>query len=390
MRRGIKVRLVAFVVLSAVGMVYVGASYLGIVDQVLGRGYTVHVLLPQSGGLFEGSEVTYRGVKIGKVSDMDVERDGLKVDVALQEDAEVPASAPVFVYNLSAVGEQYLSFEPSSKGGPLLEDGDTVRGTLDSLPVSEEVLMANLSTFVSSINGEELNTVVDELGDMFRDNATPLRSMVDDAQAFIEEARANEQATIDLLRNAKPVLETQVDNAANIRAFSADLAALTGMLASSDANIRKVLKDAGPAADELMSLVKDLRKSLPPLLKPLINVTELLDARLPALEQLLVTFPRLVAAGPSALTPGEQKFGRVHLNLNQTPAPCTNGFLPPGQWRPTMVTEAATSPPLSSKHSFEPYFAAKCNSGPPINIRGMKYAPEPNHDWEQDFYGSGE
>ncbi len=390
MRRGIKVRLLAFIALSAVGMVYVGASYLGIVDTVLGRGYMVHVMLPQSGGLFEGSEVTYRGVKIGKVADMEVERDGLKVDVALKDDARVPASAPVFVYNLSAVGEQYLSFERATKGGRMLKDGDVVRGTEESLPVSEEVLMADLSTFVSSINSDELNLVVDELGTMFRDNATPLRSMIDDAQAFIDEARANEAATVDLLRNAQPVLQTQVDNAASIRAFSEDLAALTGTLASSDADIRKVLKDAGPAADELMLLVKDLRKSLPKLLDPLIGVTEVLDARLDALEQLLVAFPRLVAAGPSALTEGDQKFGRVHLNLNQSPAPCTAGYLPPGQWRPTMVTESGVSPPLSSKHSFEPYYPAQCNEAPPKNVRGMNKAPKPNENWEQDFYGGNE
>jgi phospholipid/cholesterol/gamma-HCH transport system substrate-binding protein len=390
MRRGIKVRLVAFAILSAIGMVYVGASYLGVVDAILGRGYTVHVLLPKSGGLYEGSEVTYRGVKIGKVSDMTVERDGLKVDVAMKDDARVPASSPVFIYSLSAVGEQYISFEPTAPGGRMLKDGDTVRGTEDSLPVPEEVLMQDLSTFVSSINSDELNLVVDELGTMFRDNATPLRSMIDNAQAFIAEARANETATIDLLRNARPVLQTQVDNSANIRSFSADLAALTGTLASSDADIRKVLKDAGPAADELVRLVSDLRKSLPKLLAPLIGVSEVLDARLPALEQLLVTLPRLVAAGPSALTEGEQLFGRVHLNLNMGVQPCTDGFLPPGQWRETSVMEPATSPPLSSEHSFEPHFPAKCNSGPPTNVRGMKYAPEPNHNWEQDFYGSDE
>src|SRR4051794_22667479 len=99
MRRGIKVRLLAFVLLSAMGIIYVGASYLGFVDQALGRGYTVHVLLPESGGLYQGSEVTYRGVKIGKVSAMDVDADGLRVDVALEDDAHVPASSPVFVHN---------------------------------------------------------------------------------------------------------------------------------------------------------------------------------------------------------------------------------------------------------------------------------------------------
>ncbi len=380
MRRGIKVRLLAFIVLSAVGMVYVGASYLGIVDAALGRGYTVHVLLPQSGGLFEGSEVTYRGVKIGKVSKMVVDGDGLRVDAALEDDARLPADSPVFVHNLSAVGEQYLSFEPGSKQGPMLEDGDTVRGTKDSLPLGEDVLMQDLSRFVLSVNGSQLNTVVSELGTMFGGNATSLRSMVDNTQKFIEAARENESATFDLLRNAQPVLQTQADNAANIRSFSRDLALLTGTLANSDTDIRKILNQAGPSADVVNLLVRDLRRLLPSFLTRLVNVSELVDGRLPALEQLLVTFPRLVAAGPSALTEPNakgQKYGRVNLNMNGTPAACTSGYLPPGQWRPTMEEEAAVSPPLPSKESFDPWFAAECESGPPINMRGMKYAPEP-------------
>lgn len=364
MRRGIKIRLIAFVLLSALGMVYVGASYLGFVDQVLGRGYTVHVLLPSSGGLYEGSEVTYRGVKIGKVSKMTVDAKGLRVDLALKQDTKVPADSPVFVYDLSVVGEQYLSFEPASKQGPMLRNGDTVRGTKDSLPVGEDVLLTDLNRFVSSLDGNALSTVVTELGDMFRDNATPLRSMVDSTQEFIAAARENEPETVALLHNAETVLQTQADNSANIRSFAKDLADVTGTLAKSDADIRRILAQAGPAADELILLVHTLRTTLPPFLLHLVSITNVLDERLPGLEQLLVTFPRLVAAGPSALTPGEQKFGRVNLDLNQDPAACTAGYLPPGQWRPT------------TEESFLPYYPAECTSGAPINMRGMKYAPE--------------
>lgn len=377
MRRGIKVRLIAFVLLSALGLVYVGASYLGIVDQALGRGYTVHVLLPKSGGLYEGSEVNYRGVRIGKVSKMEVSGEGLRVDVALEEGTRVPADSPVFVHNLSVVGEQYVSFEPGSKAGPMLKNGDTVRGTEESLPLGEDVLLQDLNRFVSSLDGEQLNTVVSELGTMFRDNANPLRSMVDSSQAFIESAAANETATIDLLDNAKTVLQTQQDNAAEIRAFARDLADLTGTLATSDDDVRTILAKGGPAADELTKLVSTLRTELPPMLKHLVNVTEVLDARLPALEQLLVTFPRLISAGPSALTPGDQKFGRVNLNLNQSPAACTKGYLPPGQWQPT------------SMETFVPYYPAECASGPPVNMRGMKYAPDPI-DWKSQQAGGDE
>jgi phospholipid/cholesterol/gamma-HCH transport system substrate-binding protein len=121
---------------------------------------------------------------------------------------------------------------------------------------------------------------------------------------------------------------------------------------------------------------------LPPFLKHLVSVTEVLDARLPALEQLLVTFPRLVSAGPSALlSEGDARFGRVNLNLNQTPGPCSDGYLPEAQWRDPLVVgdreDAATSPPLPSDETFDPWFNAACNEDPPVNMRGTKYAPDP-------------
>lgn len=374
MRRGIKVRLVAFVMLSVMGILYIGSSYLGFVDQLLGRGYTVHVLLPNSGGLYEGSEASYRGVRIGKVSKLEVDGKGLRVDLALDDDAKIPVGSPVFVHNLSVVGEQYISFEPTVKGGPVLKDGDTVQGNAESLPLGEDVLLQDLDSFVSSVNVSELNTVVTELGTMFRDNANPLRSMVDSAQVFIDAAVENEAQTLALLDDAKIVLETQKENSDSIRSFAKDLADVTDTLAESDADVRRILDRAAPAADEVKALVVMLRKSLPPLLKPLISVTEVLDARLPALEQLLVTFPRLIASGPSALTDGTQtdgqKFGRVNLNMNQEPPACTEGYLPPGQWRPT-----------SAETFVDPYYEANCASGPPSNMRGAKYAP-PLFDWK--------
>ena len=52
MTRGVRIRLMAFVVLSAVGIVYITAAYLGVIDKVTGREITVTATLPRSGGLF--------------------------------------------------------------------------------------------------------------------------------------------------------------------------------------------------------------------------------------------------------------------------------------------------------------------------------------------------
>jgi len=376
MTRDTRLRLIAFAIVSAVGLTYVGGNYLGIVDRILGRGYDVNVILPASGGIYEGAEVTYRGVKIGKVAKMTVDRDGLRLKVTLQEDARVPASSNVRVDNLSAVGEQFISFEPTSSSGPMLRDGSTIRGNAESLPVGEDVLLQNLSAFVSDLDSDDVNVLVKELGTMFRDNATPLRSMVDSGRAFIAEAQANQTETIALLRNAETVLETQSDRGDDIRSAVDDLAKFTETVADADDDIETVLEDAGPAAKEVELFVRTLRATLPSFLTYMVRINDMLDARLPALEQLLVTFPRLIAAGPSALIFDStgQGFGRVNLNLNQDPAACTDGYLPPGQWR------------LPADETFLPFYPAHCDSGPPINMRGMNYAPKPTN-WKSSLTG---
>jgi len=293
----------------------------------------------------------------------------------LEDDAKIPVDSPVFVHNLSAVGEQYLDFEPKSKQGPYLKEGDTVRGNADSVPLGEDVLISDLHALVSSLDQESVTTVVSELGTMFKGNAAPLRSMVDDMQLLIEAARQNEDATTSLIRSGQKVLQTQANNSDNIKAFSKDLSLLMGTLEKSDRDLRTVLADAPSAVSETQKLVNMLRIELPPLLDHIYPVNDMLNARLPALEQLLVTFPRLISAGPSALTKrGNDYFGRISLNLNQLPLACSDGYLPPGQWR------------QPDEVDFLPYYPAQCAAGPGVNMRGMKYAPAPI-DWRAKYLG---
>ena len=362
MTNAVKFRLVAFLVLSAVGIVYVAGSYLGIVDRVLGRGLTVHATLPASGGLFVGSEVTYRGVKVGKVSGMHVIPSGVRLDLALTDGTRIPKSSAVYVHNLSAVGEQYLDFEPASRTGPYAEAGDTIRGDAASVPESTDDLVTTMNTLVSSVDRTEMSTAVSELGQMFRGTADPLSRLVDSGTRFVAEAKANQQQTIDLLGTGHTVLATQQANADNVRTFARDLAAFTEGLERSDADLRTVLQGGTPALNEVRSLLEGLEPTLPVFIGNLVTVNQVLTARLPAVEQTLVTFPRVIASGFTG-TPGDG-YGHINLQMNYSVPPCTNGYKPPTEWLPgTDTSDPATYP-------------ARCLSGPPINQRGSKYAPE--------------
>lgn len=360
---GIKVRLGLFLVLSALGVVYVSGSYLGLVDKALGRGFTVEARLPGSGGLYEGSQVTYRGVAVGEVLSMRPTRDGVAVKLAMEEGAEVPADSAVFVNNGSAVGEQYLDLQPADAKGPFLESGDVVAGGPESLPTSEEQLLLDLDTFVSSVDRRNLQTTITELGAMFRDTGRPLQRMIDGGSRFVEEASASQDETARLVEQSRVVLRTQQEQGSNIRAFATDLAGVTGTLRANDANLRRTVQGGQGAAEQFDALLEGVEPTLPVMLSNLVTLNQVVTTRLPAVEQLLVTYPRIISSGFTG-TPGTG-YGHVQLQFDGDPPACRKGYLPPEKWRPSSDLTDRT-----------PYYGAHCALGAPYNLRGTKHAPE--------------
>jgi len=362
---GVRRRLVAFVLLSAIGVVYASANYLGLVDRILGHGYSVTADLPGTGGLYEGSLVTYRGVEIGKVSSMSPLGDGVSVRLDIQDDAKIPQSSPMYVHNGSAVGEQYLDFEPTSDQGPYIGEGDVLHAGKDTLPVDEGDLLVDMDKFVKSVNKKDLSTVVDELGKMFYNTGRPLQHLIDGGTTLIDTASAHKQQTISLLDQGRTVLRTQQANAGNIRDFADGMAQLTGALRTSDGNIRTILEGGPSTLTEIQKLMEGLQPTLPILLSNLVTVNEVTAMRLPNLEQLLVTYPVIISSGFTGTT--NDGYGHVHLEYTKDPPPCRDGYLPPSKWR---SADDLSDAPI--------YLKAHCASPPPYAVRGSNYVPRPS------------
>jgi phospholipid/cholesterol/gamma-HCH transport system substrate-binding protein len=357
-----KLKLAAFLVLSAVGIVYIASSYLGLVDAVLGRGYTVEARLPASGGLYKGGDVTYRGVTVGKIGAMDVTTRGVTVQLQMRQGVKIPDDSPIHVHNGSAVGEQYLDFEPPNRKGPYAGAGHVFVGTQKSLPIDESKLLLDLNTFVGSVNRHDLRSTVGELGTMFNQTGHPLQRLIDGGDKFVRAARANEPQTIQLFRSGRTVLRTQARQGDNIRMLAHGLANVTGTIAGQDRQVRVTLQGGAAAARQMNSLLKSVQPTLPVMLSNLVTVNQVVTVRLPALEQLLVTYPRLISSGFTGTS--EDGYGHVNLQFAGDPQPCRKGYLPPSRWRP--------GDDLSDGHIYK---KAHCASGPPYNMRGNKYAP---------------
>ncbi|MER5226115.1 MlaD family protein [Streptomyces flaveus] len=363
--RTVKAQLLAFATVTAVGVSYVGAEYTGLVDELLDRGYTVRADFADSGGIFSGAEVTYRGVPVGRVGALRLTgSEGVSVSLDIEGDGpRIPADTLAVVANRSAVGEQYVDLQPRDSGGPYLLDGSTIPRESTRVPLPTTDMVLSLDRLVTSVGKDDLRVTVDELGKAFAGTGPRLSRLVDSGNALVESASDSLPQTVSLIEDSRKVLKTQADQGSSIKSFSRDLAALTAELKSSDGDLRRLIGNAPPAAQEVNSLLKSTSPDLRVLLANLISGGQVTLARLPGVEQALVTFP-VVVAGSYTVIPGD---GTTHFGLvlnADDPPPCTQGYGTPRRDPADTSTRPANT-------------AARCTAprGGDTSVRGAQNAP---------------
>ncbi len=116
--RFVRNQLIIFTIASIVGVAVMIFGYMQ-VPTLLGIGrITVKLELPATGGLYRFSNVTYRGVQVGKVTGVELTETGAEATLRLDTSPKIPADLQADVLSVSAVGEQYVDLRPRTDSGP--------------------------------------------------------------------------------------------------------------------------------------------------------------------------------------------------------------------------------------------------------------------------------
>ncbi|MBE1531572.1 MCE family protein [Actinomadura algeriensis] len=328
LKRGVKIQLIAFLLITIVGVTVVSVKYIGFGRELLGRQYTAYVDLTDSGGIFTNAEVTYRGVPVGRVGPIELTDSGIKVELELERGENIPRKGlTAIVANRSAVGEQYIDLVPSGKGGPYLHEGDpyTVPKERTKLPVSTAELLRNVDSLVTSVNTEHLGIVIDELNTAFSGTGEDLQQILDDTDRILDTADEAYPDTKKLLDNSLTVLDTQRSQGANIRGFARNLNELSTSIREDDEALRQTIDAAPGAVNQTHQAINQLSPTLPVLLANLTTTGQIITTRQAGLRSLFILYPVTVAGLPTVMPgDGTQHMGLV-LNINSPPN-CTKGY----------------------------------------------------------------
>jgi phospholipid/cholesterol/gamma-HCH transport system substrate-binding protein len=333
--RKTKLKLLAFAVLAVLGMSYLGFKYVGLDRAILGSGYDVAADFTDSGGIFVNAEVTYRGVAVGRVTDMKLVDDGVRVVLTIDPDADpIPADTEAFVATRSAVGEQYVDLRPAKAGGPYLKDGSVIPVDHTAIPVPVEQLLLHMDGLVNSLDRDNLRIVVDELGQAFAGAGDDLGRLIDNGDLLLARAEQSLPQTLRLITDGQTVLQTQVESRSAIQQWASDLRLVTDTLVDLDPTIRQLLVNSPDAGLQLQQLVDDAGPGLGSLVRNLDILNQVTIPRLDGVEQMLVTYPDVVSGGFTVVRRDADGMMRSHFGFVVNagdPHACESGYIPTTQ-----------------------------------------------------------
>lgn len=325
-----KAQLMVFVLITLVGVSYVGARYARLDRLLFDDSYRVVAHFEDSGGIFAGAGVSYRGVTVGEVGELQVTEEGVDVILRIDKDAEpIPRDTDALVANRSAVGEQYVDLLPNAEKGPYLGENSEIAMQNTAIPIPPMQLLLDLDRMVNSVNKDSLRTVVSEMGMAFNGTGDSLGRLITSSNSFIETANANFDVTTSLIQDSNVVLQTQIDSGSDIKRFAKDLALFSDTLVRSDADLRRVIDNGSATANQLRGFLEDNEVNLGQLINNLVTTGEVTVKHLRGIEQVLVLYPYVVEGGYTVVAK-DPKSGLydAHFGLVLTTEPhvCTEGY----------------------------------------------------------------
>ncbi|GBG40268.1 MCE family protein [Mycobacterium montefiorense] len=333
--RFVRLQLAIFTIVGTLGVIAMVIFYIQ-APTLLGIGrMTVTLELPATGGLYQFSNVTYRGVQLGKVTSVGLTPTGAKATLSLNTSPKVPADLTAEVLSVSAVGEQYVDLRPKTDSAPYLHDGSVIAARNTTIPQAVGPMLEQLNALVGSIPKTKLGQLLDETFQGFNGSGYDLGSLIDSSETLSRDSNSVVDRTKALTEDTGPLLDTQARTTESIRTWARSFAGISDVLVDNDSHFRTVLEKGPGAADEASGLLEQIKPTLPVLLANLTTIGQIGVTYHPSIEQVLVLLPSAVAielAATGENHPDGKAMGDFALTVDDPPI-CTVGFMPPNTWR---------------------------------------------------------
>ncbi|MFF5986288.1 MCE family protein [Prauserella flavalba] len=241
---------------------------------IIGGGTTYTADFSEAAGLQADDEVRIAGVKVGKVTDVELAGDRVRVSFKVK-DAWLGDRTSAAIKIKTLLGQKYVALDPV--GDRALDPGDTIPRERTVAPYDVLEAFRGLSQTVDEIDTEQLAQSFDVLSETFADTPDDVRGALDGLSQLSNTIASRDQQLSTLLANTRQVSQTLADRDAELTKLIDDGNLLLAELARREQAISALLQGSQALATELQGLVDDNQGQLDPVLTQLDQLTGMLQ-----------------------------------------------------------------------------------------------------------------
>jgi phospholipid/cholesterol/gamma-HCH transport system substrate-binding protein len=242
---------------------------------VIGGGDTYHAMFTEAGGLKVNDEVRIAGVRVGKVEDVALEGDHVKVTFRVDSGAEFGPETAAAIKVKTLLGAMFLALQPAGEGQ--MDEGDAIPVERTSSPYDVVDAFSGLAETSERIDTDQLAQSLTTLADLTRNTPEEFRAALDGVSRLSETVASRNDKINDLLGNLDRVSTVLDARDQDIVALMKDSDVLFRSLVARREAVHNLLVSTTSLSKELTALVQQSRDDLKPALLHLENVVEVLN-----------------------------------------------------------------------------------------------------------------
>ncbi|MFC7361737.1 MCE family protein [Nocardioides astragali] len=242
---------------------------------IIGGGDTYHAMFTEAGGLKVNDEVRIAGVRVGKVNEVELAGDEVKVTFKVDDAADFGADTRAAIKVKTVLGSMFLALEPAGSGQ--LAENATIPAERTSSPFDVVEAFEGLASTSEQIDTDQLAESLTTLADLTRNTPEEFRGALSGLSRLSANVAAKDEQLNTLLQNLERVSKVLDARDEDIIKLMQDGDVLFRALVARRDAVHDLLVSSTKLSQELTALIRQSRDDLAPALAHLENVIAVLN-----------------------------------------------------------------------------------------------------------------
>lgn len=247
---------------------------------IIGGGTSYSADFSEAAGLTADDEVRIAGVKVGKVTDVELDHDKVVVTFKVK-DAWVGDESSAAIKIKNVLGQKYLAIEPD--GSEVLDPAIAIPRSRTIAPYDVLEAFRGLAETTNAIDTTQLAQSFEVIAETFGDTPDDVKGALTGLQQLSQTISSRDQQLATLLSNTREISDTLADRDAEVVKLLQDGNLLLEEIGKRRDAISTLLEGTQELAKELTGLVEDNQQQLGPVLESLDQLTGMLQRNQDAL-----------------------------------------------------------------------------------------------------------